>query len=112
MMSLTTSGPVRRASAIGAEPLGVVQRLWGFTVPSIVGRQEGQVPYKLVEGQRRLAGGMSVEEVCRESQIAESTRARWSNQYDRMKADDAKWTHTLRCHVPVLGHMSNAAKPH
>lgn len=33
---------------------------------------------------------MTVEEVCREFQIAESTWARWLSQYGGMKADDAK----------------------
>jgi len=37
-----------------------------------------------------LAGGMSVEEVCRQFVIAESTWARWMSQYGGMKADDAK----------------------
>lgn len=33
---------------------------------------------------------MSVEQVCRQFAIAESTRARWLSQYGGMKADDAK----------------------
>ena len=33
---------------------------------------------------------MTVEEVCREFSIAESTWARWLGQYGGMKADDAK----------------------
>lgn len=33
---------------------------------------------------------MTVEEVCREFGIAESTWARWLSQYGGMKADDAK----------------------
>lgn len=45
---------------------------------------------KLTEGQKLLAGGMNVEEVCREFGIAESTWARWMSQYGGMKADDAK----------------------
>ena len=45
---------------------------------------------KLAEGQKLLAGGMTVEEVCREFAIAESTWARWLSQYGGMKADDAK----------------------
>ncbi len=49
-----------------------------------------QIIRKLAEGQKLLAGGMTVEEVCREFQIAESTWARWMSQYGGMKADDAK----------------------
>ncbi len=49
-----------------------------------------QIIRKLAEGQKLLAGGMTVEEVCREFQIAESTWARWLSQYGGMKADDAK----------------------
>ena len=45
---------------------------------------------KLAEGQKLLAGGKTVEEVCREFGIAESTWARWLNQYGGMKAEDAK----------------------
>jgi transposase-like protein len=41
-------------------------------------------------GQKLLAGGATVEQVCREFGIAESTWARWLNQYGGMKADDAK----------------------
>lgn len=49
-----------------------------------------QVIRKLAEGQKLLAGGMTVEEVCRQFGIAESTWARWLSQYGGMKADDAK----------------------
>lgn len=49
-----------------------------------------QIIRKLAEGHKLLAGGMSVEEVCREFAIAESTWARWLSQYGGMKADDAK----------------------
>ena len=49
-----------------------------------------QIIRKLAEGQKLLAGGMTVEEVCREFSIAESTWARWMSQYGGMKADDAK----------------------
>ena len=37
-----------------------------------------------------MAGDMSVEEVCRQFGIAESTWFRWLSQYGGMKADDAK----------------------
>jgi transposase-like protein len=49
-----------------------------------------QIIRKLAEGQKLLAGGMTVEEVCRQFAIAESTWARWMSQYGGMKADDAK----------------------
>ncbi len=49
-----------------------------------------QIIRRLAEGQKLLAGGMTVEEVCREFSIAESTWARWMSQYGGMKADDAK----------------------
>lgn len=49
-----------------------------------------QIIRKLAEGQKLLAGGMTVEEVCRQFGIAESTWARWLSQYGGMNADDAK----------------------
>jgi transposase-like protein len=49
-----------------------------------------QIIRKLAEGQKLVAGGATVEQVCRQFQIAESTWARWLNQYGGMKADDAK----------------------
>ena len=53
-------------------------------------RSPEQIIRKLAEGQKLLASGMTVEEVCRQFGIAESTWARWLNQYGGMKADDAK----------------------
>ena len=49
-----------------------------------------QIIRRLAEGQKLLAGGMTVEGVCRQFAIAESTWARWLSQYGGMKADDAK----------------------
>ena len=49
-----------------------------------------QIIRKLAEGHKLLAGGQTVEEVCRQFGIAESTWARWLNQYGGMKANDAK----------------------
>ncbi len=49
-----------------------------------------QIIRKLAEGQRLLGGGAAVADVCRKFEIAESTWARWLNQYGGMKADDAK----------------------
>ncbi len=53
-------------------------------------RSPEQIIRKLAEGQKLLASGMTVEDVCRQFGIAESTWARWLNQYGGMKADDAK----------------------
>jgi len=49
-----------------------------------------QIIRRLAEGQKLLAGGMTVEGVCREFGIAESTWARWLSQCGGMKAEDAK----------------------
>jgi putative transposase len=49
-----------------------------------------QIIRKLVEGDRLLAGGASIDEVARHLEITESTWHRWRNQYGGMKADDAK----------------------
>lgn len=53
-------------------------------------RSPEQIIRKLAEGQKLLASGMTIEEVCRQFSIAESTWFRWLNQYGGMKADDAK----------------------
>lgn len=45
---------------------------------------------KLAEGNKLLAGGTELDEVCRHLQIAESTWHRWLAQYGGMKASDAK----------------------
>ncbi len=44
-----------------------------------------QIIRKLAEGNKLLAGGMTVEEACREFAIAESTWGRWLSQYGRCK---------------------------
>ena len=49
-----------------------------------------QIIRKLAEGQKLRAGGMTVEDVCRQFEIAESTWHRWVAQYGGMKANDAK----------------------
>ena len=49
-----------------------------------------QIIRKLAEGQKLLAGGMDLEGVCRQLEIAESTWARWLAQYGGVKADEAK----------------------
>ena len=49
-----------------------------------------QIIRKLVEGHKQLAAGTSLEEVCRQLEIAESTWHRWLAQYGGMKANDAR----------------------
>ena len=49
-----------------------------------------QIIRKLAEGNKLLAGGAELDEVCRHLQIAESTWHRWKAQYGGMKANDAK----------------------
>jgi transposase-like protein len=49
-----------------------------------------QVIRKLVEGDKLLETGQSLEGVCRYLEITESTWHRWRNQYGGMKANDAK----------------------
>ena len=45
---------------------------------------------KLAEGNKLLAGGGELDEVCRHLQVAESTWHRWVAQYGGLKANDAK----------------------
>ena len=45
---------------------------------------------RVAVAERLLAEGKSIEEVCRELEITESTFHRWRNQCGGMKADDAK----------------------
>ncbi len=49
-----------------------------------------QIIRKLAEGNKCLASGQGLDEVCRHLQIAESTWHRWVAQYGGMKANDAK----------------------
>ena len=49
-----------------------------------------QIIRKLAEGNKLLAGGADLDEVCRHLAIAESTWHRWLAQYGGMKASDAK----------------------
>jgi putative transposase len=49
-----------------------------------------QIVRKLAEGNKLLAGGKDVEEVCRHLEVSESTWQRWLSQYGGMKANDAK----------------------
>jgi transposase-like protein len=49
-----------------------------------------QMIRKLAEGNRLLAGGQELDEVCRHLEIAESTWHRWLSKYGGMKASDAK----------------------
>ncbi len=49
-----------------------------------------QIIRKLAEGNKLLAQGQELDEVCRHLEIAESTWHRWVAQYGGMKASDAK----------------------
>ncbi len=49
-----------------------------------------QIIRKLAEGNKLLAAGQGLDEVCRHPEIAESTWHRWLAQYGGMKANDAK----------------------
>ena len=49
-----------------------------------------QIIRKLAEGNKLLAGGTGLDEVCRHLEVAESTWHRWVAQFGGMKADDAK----------------------
>jgi putative transposase len=49
-----------------------------------------QIIRKLAEGNKLLASGQELDEVCRHLEIAESTWHRWLTQYGGMKANDAK----------------------
>ena len=49
-----------------------------------------QIIRKLAEGNKLQAGGMELDEVCRQLEVAESTWHRWVAQYGGMKANDAK----------------------
>ena len=49
-----------------------------------------QIIRELAEGNKLLASGRELDEVCRNLEIAESTWHRWLAQYGGMKANDAK----------------------
>ena len=49
-----------------------------------------QIIRKLAEGNKQLASGQALNEVCRHLEIAESTWHRWLAQYGGMKANEAK----------------------
>ncbi len=49
-----------------------------------------QIVRTLAVGDKLLGEGKTIEEVCRELEVTESTFHRWRNQFGGMKADDAK----------------------
>jgi hypothetical protein len=49
-----------------------------------------QIIRKLAEGNKLLASGQELDEVCRHLEIAESTWHRWLAHYGGMKANEAK----------------------
>ena len=54
------------------------------------GHTQEQIIRKLAEGNKVLAAGADIADVCRHLEIAESTWHRWLSQYGGMKASDAK----------------------
>ena len=92
-------------------------------VPSMVAGQERtvtmtsrrrrtpeQIIRKLAEGQKLLASGMTVEEVCRQFGISESTWARWLNRYGGMKVDDARRLKELEAENAALKRLLGEAE--
>ena len=82
----------------------MVQSLWD-SVARVFGQEESindmasnkrrrhtpdQIIRKLAEGNKLLASGQELAEVCRHLEVAESTWHRWVAQYGGMKANDAK----------------------
>jgi putative transposase len=66
---------------------------WGeedFTMTKRRRHTPEQIIRKLAEGNKLLAGGAELDEVCRHLQVAESTWHRWLAQYGGLKANDAK----------------------
>ena len=66
---------------------------WGVEDSTMTKRRRhtpDQIIRKLAEGNKLLAGGTELDEVCRHLQIAESTWHRWLAQYGGMKANEAK----------------------
>jgi hypothetical protein len=53
-------------------------------------RTPDQIIRKIAEGNKLLAGGMELDEVCRHLEIDESTWHRWTARYGGMKANEAK----------------------
>jgi putative transposase len=64
-----------------------------------------QVIRELAEGNKLLAGGAELDEVCRHLQVAESTWHRWVAQYGGMKANDAKRLKELEVENTRLKHL-------
>lgn len=66
---------------------------WGVEDSTMTKRRRhtpDQIIRKLAEGNKLLAAGTELDEVCRHLEIAESTWHRWLAQYGGMKANDAK----------------------
>jgi Transposase len=66
-----------------------------------------QIIRKLAEGNKLLAQGQSVEEVCRALAISESSWHRWLAQYVVMKASDAKRLKELERGAPAFVRFDN-----
>ena len=72
--------PVFRAGRLGSDMASNTRRR----------HTPDQIIRKLAEGNKLLASGQGLDEVCRHLQIAESTWHRWLAQYGGMKANEAK----------------------
>jgi len=69
-----------------------------------------QIIRKLAEGNKLLAGGTELDEVCRHLQIAESSWHRWVAQYGGMKANDAKRLKELEVENGMLNKLLGEAE--
>jgi len=49
-----------------------------------------QITHKLRQADAELAAGQPMAAICQKLGVAEATFHRWRNQYDGMKADDAR----------------------
>lgn len=61
-----------------------------------------QIIRKLAEGQKLLAGGMTIEDVCRQLGIAEPTWARSLSQYGGMKRRRRETSERTRDNRPTI----------
>jgi len=65
-----------------------------------------QIVRKLDQADRLVGEGKTVTDVCRELEVADQTYYRWRNQYDGMKAHDAKRLKELK-QLQLCGHYNH-----
>ena len=70
-----------------------------------------QIIRKLAEGNKLLATGQELAEVCRHVEVAESTWHRWVAQYGGMKANDAKRLKERNCQYLWIGVFQATSVP-